>query len=143
MKSIFKKLQINLFHCRISLGLLWEHGSLYGWTSNNWIRFNGCCCCFLRALRWTCERQVAHNYWNFKHFTSCDVSKITQFENFDSYALINYSSAYIICAFISYVTYNWRTMQFVISTPTFFLLLLWPLVPESPRFVNNRKAHVH
>lgn len=26
-------------------------------------------------------------------------------------------------------------MQFVISTPTFFLLCLWPLVPESPRYV--------
>jgi MFS family permease len=41
--------------------------------------------------------------------------------------------AYILCAAISYFTYNWRTMQFVISLPTFFLLCLWCHMPESPR----------
>jgi MFS transporter, OCT family, solute carrier family 22 (organic cation transporter), member 4/5 len=41
--------------------------------------------------------------------------------------------AYIICAGISYATYNWRTMQFVISSPTFLLLSLWFVMPESPR----------
>jgi MFS family permease len=41
--------------------------------------------------------------------------------------------AYILCAGISYFTYNWRTMQFVIATPTFFLLCLWFKMPESPR----------
>ncbi|KAG5679752.1 hypothetical protein PVAND_009292 [Polypedilum vanderplanki] len=46
--------------------------------------------------------------------------------------------AYIICAIISYLTYNWRPMQFVITSPTLFLLLLWPFVPESPRWLLSR-----
>lgn len=41
--------------------------------------------------------------------------------------------AYILCAGISYYTYNWRTMQFVIATPTTLLLCLWFYMPESPR----------
>lgn len=43
--------------------------------------------------------------------------------------------AYIICAGISYYTYHWRTMQFVISSPTLLLLCLWFKMPESPRWV--------
>lgn len=42
--------------------------------------------------------------------------------------------AYILCAGISYLTRdNWRTMQFVIATPTLLLLCLWCFMPESPR----------
>lgn len=41
--------------------------------------------------------------------------------------------AYILCAGISYYTYDWRPMQFVIATPTVFLLCLWWFMPESPR----------
>lgn len=41
--------------------------------------------------------------------------------------------AYIVCAGISYFTYNWRTMQFVITSPTILLLCLWCKMPESPR----------
>jgi len=43
--------------------------------------------------------------------------------------------AYIICAGISYMTYHWRTMQFVITTPTLLLLCLWHYMPESPRWL--------
>lgn len=46
--------------------------------------------------------------------------------------------AYILCAGISYLTYNWRTMQFVIATPTLLLLCLWCFMPESPRWVLQR-----
>ncbi|KAL7037089.1 hypothetical protein ACKWTF_009071 [Chironomus riparius] len=46
--------------------------------------------------------------------------------------------AYIMCAFISYITYNWRAMQFVVTSPTLFLLMLWPVVPESPRWLLSR-----
>lgn len=45
------------------------------------------------------------------------------------------SIAYIFCAGISYATYNWRTMQFVITTPTLVLLCLWFFMPESPRWL--------
>lgn len=45
--------------------------------------------------------------------------------------------AYIICAGISYYTYNWRTMQFVISSPTLLLLCIWFRMPESPRLENK------
>lgn len=41
--------------------------------------------------------------------------------------------AYILCAGISYFTYNWRPMQFVISSPSILLLCLWHFMPESPR----------
>lgn len=41
--------------------------------------------------------------------------------------------AYIVCAGISYYTYNWRTMQFVITSPTILLLCFWCTMPESPR----------
>lgn len=41
--------------------------------------------------------------------------------------------AYIVCAAISYFTYNWRAMQFVITSPTILLLCLWCKMPESPR----------
>lgn len=43
--------------------------------------------------------------------------------------------AYILCAGISYMTYNWRTMQFVIASPTILLLCFWCFMPESPRWV--------
>ncbi|CRK97339.1 CLUMA_CG010731, isoform A [Clunio marinus] len=46
--------------------------------------------------------------------------------------------AYIVCAGISYLTYNWRTMQFVITFPTLLLLCLWPSMPESPRWLLAR-----
>lgn len=41
--------------------------------------------------------------------------------------------AYILTAGISYLTYNWRTMQFVIASPTLLLLCFWCFMPESPR----------
>ena len=46
--------------------------------------------------------------------------------------------AYVICAGISYATYNWRTMQFFITAPSLLLLCLWYAIPESPRWLLSR-----
>ncbi|CAO1417559.1 unnamed protein product [Diamesa tonsa] len=46
--------------------------------------------------------------------------------------------AYVICAGISYASYNWRTMQFFITAPSLLLLCLWYAIPESPRWLLSR-----
>lgn len=33
--------------------------------------------------------------------------------------------SYMLAAGIAYVTFDWRVMQFAITTPTFILILMW------------------
>jgi OCT family organic cation transporter-like MFS transporter 4/5 len=37
--------------------------------------------------------------------------------------------AYVVCAGISWLTYNWRTMQFAITSPMLALVMLWYYYP--------------
>ena len=51
------------------------------------------------------------------------------------YSQIPFGIGFLYTIFLGYVTSDWVTMQWIMAAPNIIFFLLYPLVPESPRWL--------
>ena len=52
-----------------------------------------------------------------------------------TFAQIPFGIGFLYTIFIGYVNHDWFTLQLVMAAPNIFFLLVYPIAPETPRFV--------